>query len=231
MTGSTICEAEPMSDASRSRSVSTTGGESDSSQFVLWIDGVGTYCVCLGERVAIGGPSLGHSEGSTADISLLANLSRRHATVIRSADNYLLEAHGPTRVTDRDVLDRAYLQDGDRIELGESVQLRFRLPSALSASARLEFVSSHRPTRSIDGIILMADTCLLGPGNENHVPCPNWPGSVLIYRKEGGFWCKSRLDLFAGHRHIPGTWRLTPGDVITGPELRFHWEAASFGGL
>jgi hypothetical protein len=156
---------------------------------------------------------------------LLAGLSRRHATIIRAADGYFLEAHAPARVAGRDVCDRAFLNDGYDIELGASVRLRFRLPTALSASARLEFQSDHRPAHSVDSVILMDDTCLLGPGDENHVPCPDWPGTVLIVRKQQEMWCKSRLDVFVGERRAKDGLPIHSGDIVTGPDLRFRWEA------
>jgi hypothetical protein len=226
MFGSVLCEDEPMLDALWSQSGAGKRNAKDPQQYVLWIDGVGTYLMCLSECVTIGGPQSGTGNGKPADVSLLAHLSGQHASVIRSGDGYLLEAHAPTRLSGRDVLDRCCLCDGDEIQLGENVRLRFRLPSALSASARLEFVSTHRPRRSTDGVVLMDETCLLGSGSENHVPCPNWSDSVLIFRKKNELWCKSRLDLFVGDRHIRGGWRLNPGDIVTGPDLRFHLEAA-----
>lgn len=215
--------------ASRQDAVSTSGGDSGQSQYLLWIDGVGTFLLCLSDRITIGGPTLdGPTLGSSvADVALLANLSRKHVTIERSQDGYLLEAHSRTNVAGREVRDRTHLNDGYDIELGNGVKLRFRLPNALSSSARLEFVSDHRPAHSVDGIVLMADTCLLGPGNENHVQCPDWEGSVLLLRKEGTFWCKSRMDMFVDNQHASKEVPLNDGDIVTGPELRFRLELAS----
>ena len=41
----------------------------------------------------------------------------------------------------------------------------------LSASARLEMVSRHRTQPHVDGILLMAESCVLGPKWQNHVVC------------------------------------------------------------
>ncbi len=197
-------------------------------RYMIWIDGVGTYLLCLNDRVTVGRTNLpsSSSDGNEADIALLANLSRRHCSIIRSGEGYLLEAHGPTKVGNRDVNDRVHLNDGYEIELANSVKLRFCLPTALSVSARLEFVSDHRPSHTVDGVILMDDTCLLGPGNENHVRCPDWPGSVLLIQKDGHIWCKSRLDVFVGDQHVKDGVALETGDIVTGPEFRFRIEAA-----
>ena len=46
-----------------------------------------------------------------------------------------------------------------------------------------------------DGIVLMDDTCLLGPTQENHIRCRDWRESVLLYRRDGELWCKSRQEI------------------------------------
>ncbi len=190
--------------------------------FILWVDGVGTYLLSLADRLTVGGPTL---NGTASDLTLLANLSRRHASIIRTREGYFVEAHSSTTVADKEVYDRAHLNDGCEMQLGDSVQLRFRLPTELSASARIEFISDHRPSYSIDGVVLMDDTCLLGPGNENHIKCPDWPGAVLLYRKGQQLWCKSRLGVFVGDRHTVDGVPLSTGDIITGPDLRFRIES------
>jgi hypothetical protein len=73
----------------------------------------------------------------------------------------------------------------------------------------------------------MDETCLIGPGRENHVRCPDWPDSVVLYRGGGEFRCKSRCDLFAGTSPLREGDAIRPGDVITGSDaLRFRIEAA-----
>jgi hypothetical protein len=195
-------------------------------KFVIWIDQVGAFLLCLNETVTFGGPA---AEGVAADVALLANLSRRHVTFVRSGERYVLLAHAPTQVGDRPVHDRIDLNDGHEIALGGNVRFKFRLPSVMSGSARIEFVSDHRPARAADGVVLMHETCLVGPGPENHIRCPGWPGSVLLFRREGRLWCKSRDELFLGGRHAPEGGELEPGVVVTGPELRFRLEAVSRG--
>ncbi len=80
-----------------------------SDKFSIWIDRVGVFLLCLKNEVTFGGPA---AEGKVADISLLANLSRRHATFVRSGERYLLLAHAPVQVAGRAVHDRVDLSDG-----------------------------------------------------------------------------------------------------------------------
>src|SRR5260370_41664902 len=108
----------------------------------------------------LGGPA---AEGTPADVSFRATLSRRHATFVRSGERYLLLAHAPVQVAGRAVHDRVDLSDGYEVALGANVRLTFRLPSVMSGTARLDFASDHRAARSADGVVLMDETCLLGP--------------------------------------------------------------------
>lgn len=210
-----------MSDADRSLAA-TQPAQSSTAQadgrYMLWIDQVGAYLLCLGERTTIGGPAA----EALSEIPLMANLSRRHATFVRSGEGFVLEAHAPVTVGGRAVHDRADLSDGNEIALGASVRMRFRVPSAMSGTARLEFVSDHRPLRGADGVILMQDVCLLGAAAENHVHCPRWAESVVIFRREDRLYCKSRGELFIDGRHAPAGGELKAGSVITGGDFRFR---------
>ncbi|MGQ0636118.1 MAG: FHA domain-containing protein [Planctomycetaceae bacterium] len=191
-------------------------------RLILWIDSVGAYLVCLGSDLTIGGPG---TDGRAADLPLLANLSRLHVTLRRSGERYVLYAHSPTCVAGRPVHDVADLSDGYELLLGDSVRLRFRLPNVLSGSVRVEFLSDHRPARAADGVVLLDDTCLLGPAADNHIRCPGWPQTVLLFRRDGRLHCKARDDLFIDGRHCPTGGELAPGSVVTGSEIRFRVEA------
>jgi hypothetical protein len=188
---------------------------------MLWIDGVGAYLLCLGERTTFGGPQ---RDGKPADVTLLANLSGRHASIVRDREGYLLEPHAPTRVAGRSVDLRASLNDGYEIELG-GVRLRFRLPTVLSMTAAIDFVSDHRPPQSVDGVILMDETCLLGAGAENHIRCAGWNEGVLLLRRGGELCCKARGEILVDGRASIGTTPLRSGETVTGEDFRFRIEA------
>jgi hypothetical protein len=177
--------------------------------------------LCLGNEITIGGPA---QAGQAAEICLLANLSRRHATIVRRGEGYLLEAHAEVRVNGRSVESQAYLNDGYEIVLGESVGLRFRMPTVLSATATLDFISDHRPLQNIDGMILMEETCLLGPGGDHHVRCPTWTDAVLLFRKNDEFCLKSQSPIFVDGDPLGADGRLPAGKVVSGTEFRFRVE-------
>ncbi|MEN6494757.1 MAG: FHA domain-containing protein [Thermoguttaceae bacterium] len=154
-------------------------------RFFLWVDAVGGYWVCLGPEVTLGQPGAGRQ----ADIPILGDLSQQQARIRRDGEGYLIEALREVRVDGRRVERLASLADGSVIQLGPSVRLRFRRPHPLSATVRLDFLSRHRTEPSVDGVLLMADTCVLGPKAHSHVVCRDWAEEVVLYRHGDQLYC------------------------------------------
>ncbi len=150
-------------------------------QFLLWIDGVGGYLVCLGNRITLGQAT----PDTTVDVPLFADVSRLHAALTRDSEGYLLEAFRPVLVNGQPVL-RTLLRTGDRVTLGNCCQLQFRQPVPVSASARLDLVSGHRLRLGVDGVLLMADTLVLGPDPQAHVVIPELKQPVVLFRHKDG---------------------------------------------
>jgi hypothetical protein len=150
-------------------------------RFLLWIDGVGGYLVCLENRLTLGQAT----HESSVDVPLFADVSRQHASLTRESEGYLIEAVRALQVNGQPVA-KALLHDGDRITLGPSCQLQFRQPVAVSTSARLDLASGHRLPLAVDGVLLMADTLVLGPGEHVHVPMPDVPQPIVLFRTRDG---------------------------------------------
>ena len=146
-------------------------GEGDAlrGRFLLWADVVGGYLVCLNDEVVLGRAGA----DSAADVPLLGDLSRQHAVIIRDGDGYILKARQTTYVNGRKV-EAAPLRNGDVIRLGSTVEVEFHQPSPVSSTARLQVVSRHRLPLAVDGVILMAETCIVGPSKQAHIPAPNF---------------------------------------------------------
>jgi hypothetical protein len=157
------------------------------SRFLLWVDGVGGYLVCPSDEVVLGQPV----PGSQVDIPILGDISRRHARIRRDGEGYLIDPLRSVRLDGRPIERATTLADGNLIQLGESIRLRFRRPHALSRTARLEFVSHHRTQPSADAILLAAESCVLGPGANCHVVCRDWPHDVVLYRQADGWHCRA----------------------------------------
>ena len=162
-------------------------------RFLLWVDGVAGYLVCTGTRVTFGQAVL---EGGPVDVPLFADVSRVHADISRDGEGYLVESGKAAPVNGREVtrtvlvngkdVGRSVLAPGDRVTLGSTCQFLFHRPVSVSATARLELTSGHRLMLPVEGVLLMANEIILGPGPQAHVPVPDLPGRVLLYRSKDG---------------------------------------------
>lgn len=199
-----------------------TNGAAKDERMVLWIDAVGGFLVCLGDEIVLGRPA----EGPGVDVPILADLSRRHAVIRRDGEAYLLEAIRTTKVDGRPVQGVTSLADGSLIELGGAVELRFRRPHPLSASARLEIISGHKTVPHVDAILLMAESCVLGPAWHNHVVCRPWERDVVLFRQQNQLLCRSKAGLTVAGQPHTGSLPLSPGVRVEGEDLSFSVEAA-----
>jgi hypothetical protein len=189
-------------------------------RFLMWIDAVGGYLVCLGDTVSIG-------QGvpdCDVDMPIQGDLSRVHALIHRDGEGYLLEPVRGCSVNGRAAAGITALGDGDLITLGPSVQLTFRRPHPLSATARIELTSRHRTQPATDGIILMAESCVLGPGSTAHVACRQWTDDVVLTHQADQLHCRSRIALeIDGEIHSEGG-PITRSSVIAGEDFSLSLE-------
>ncbi len=187
-------------------------GARHDERFMLWVDAVGGYWVCLADAVVLGQPGT----EARLDVPILGDLSSRHARIRRDGEGYLIEAIHSTRVDGRPVQRIAPLGDGSTITLGDSVRLRFRRPHALSATARLDFLSRHRTEPGADAVLLMADACVLGPKPGSHVVCRRWPQELVLYRHDDALYCRSKAAFEVDGVECRGRARIGRNSRITG---------------
>lgn len=148
-------------------------------RLLVWIDGVGGYLVCLSDELLLGQPA----GSSGADIPILADLSRRHATIRREGEAYVLTPIHHVSIAGKQLTGPTLLTDDTLIELGEAVRLRFRKPHALSATAVLTLESHHKTDPAVDHILLMSESCVFGSGQHSHVQCRQWPDDFVLFRR------------------------------------------------
>lgn len=189
-------------------------------RFLLWVDGVGGYLVCLKSSVILG---RAEPKGN-ADVPLIADLSVRHARIVREDEGYCIEAFRPTWLNGRLVERMTLLPDACELRLGTATRLRFRRPHALSVSARLEYLSGHRTVPTTDGILLMADHLLLGPKSRCHVTCRDWRDEAVLFRQGDQLICKSRGGFNVDGRPAQGRALLRPNSQVQGEDWSFTLE-------
>lgn len=200
-------------------------------RWLLWMDGVGAWLILIGDEITLGrsggtSPLLKQTQPGKeeADIAMTGNLSRRHVTFRRDADAWLLQPHSVVTMGGRSIQREQLLQDDCELALNQSVKLAFQLPTPLSLSARLTVRSEHRLSMPVSGAVLMAETCLLGSGTENHIRCPAWPGTVILIRSPHGLSVKSRMPLTSDGTSLTGTTPIRHGQIIRGHDLQLRFE-------
>ena len=191
-----------------------------SPRFFLWVDAVGGYLVCLGDEIVLGQAI----PGTNNEVPILADLSRRHAKIRRERGEYLIEPCKSVSVNGREIQSRALLIDGVEIELAGSVKIRFRQPHVLSASARLDFVSGHRTQPTADAIVLMAESCVLGPRKGNHIVCRDWSDDVVLYRQDEELFCRAAEPIEIDDVVHDGRGRVTQKSRVVGSDFALSLE-------
>lgn len=158
-------------------------------RLLLWIDGVGGFLICLSSRI-----TFGQATGDApVDVPIFADVSRMHATLNRDQEGYLIEAARPLLVNGQ-AQTRSLLRPGDRVTLGQSCQFLFQQPVPVSTSAKLEIASGHRLPYAIDAVLLMAESLVLGPGQQVHVALPDRKTDLVIFRHKDGLGLKCSGD-------------------------------------
>ena len=195
---------------------------------MLWIDGVGGYLVCWGERVVLGQPvsGTGNSVPGNAgpEIGIWGDLSRQHAAIARVGDGYTLEPLRTTRLDGRSLNETTLLADGQVIQLGDSVRLNFCQPHPWSRSARLELASHHRPQPAADGVLLAAEVLILGSGRHCHVVCPSWQQEILLVRQGDEWSIRSTGELLQGTNRLENPARIEWNTSLQAGETRLTLE-------
>ncbi len=190
------------------------------SRLLLWVDAVGGFYVCQGNEIRVG-QAVPDSE---IELPLLADLSRHHATIRRDEEGYMIEPIRDVRINGQAVVQASWLNDGALVEMGPALKMRFRRPHPLSAMARLDFVSNHRTQPSASAVLLLSDTCVMGPGPRNHVICRHWPHDVVLYRQHGGLYCRGETAFEIDGKRYEHQGPLTLHSHVSGEQFSFSLE-------
>ncbi|MCE9530953.1 MAG: hypothetical protein K8T89_07500 [Planctomycetes bacterium] len=191
-------------------------------RFFLWIDGVGAWLVCLNSRVSLGQAS---PEGGPIDVPLFADVSRIHASLSRDSESYSLE-------TSRDVLlngrptSRGVLQSGDRLSLA-TCSLAFALPVPGCLSATLTPEGGRRLPYAVDGVLLMADMLVLGPGEKVHVRMPDLAQPLYLFRQKDSLGIRWQGEFSIGGERCKDRAMLPPQGSVSSEAFTFAIEPVS----
>ena len=161
------------------------------SSFLIWVDGVGGYLVCT-KPINFIGQAI---DGASVSIPLQADVRQRHARLETIAGQHLIQPLGPVAIDGREVpVDEAIaIKTGQQITLGDKVRLAYRQDHPLSKSARLDFASRHRTLPWSDGVVLAAQSIILGPNPNNHIFCPSWKSDLVLFRRGDTWFAKCKI--------------------------------------
>ena len=198
---------------------------------LLWVDHVGSYLICLDNKVSIGG----HGYDRVPMIPVCADLPRLHAEFCIDSEGFWLEtSHSNVFLNGRRVQQRSeLLQHGDRITLGETCELQFLRPQPLLQTAVVRITSGHRLPLAIEAVILMGQQVIFGWHPQAHIPLsrlsakPAPPGDLCLCRSPEGLGVRvpdgEQFTIHCGDQvHMCRGWGLVS------PGFRVEWTFCSF---
>ena len=181
---------------------------------VLWIDGIGGFLVCLAPRVAVGQAATADGQ---VDIPIFADISRLHGYISRDSEGYLFEALRPATLRGQPVT-RTLLRDQDVLTLGSQCQVQFHQPIAITLPA------GHRLPMGLDGVLLMAETLLMGNTVDAHIQVPSMARPVALLRKKDELFVQSAQDFEVDGVAHRGRCSLMLDSTVSGVDWRFTLE-------
>lgn len=186
--------------------------ETPARNFLLQVDGVGSFVVSQKAVVTIG-PANGES---AADVALLADAATPRIVISRADGDYFLRSAAAINVNDRPTTG-TLLSDGDKIALSPRCRLTFRRPNAASGTAALDLSGARLARGDIRRIILLDREILIGPGASAHVRCDELTGvAVLQATGDAGTFSLRSADAV----QVDGKAADKPGIICLGQHVR-----------
>jgi len=183
---------------------------SPAPRFLLCVDDAGQYLVVLGSRATVG-----HAQSGLADLPILGDVGPRHAaferrTSLRGGSAWRIRPLGRerVRVAGKDVgPSGVQLVDGDRILLGQNVELRFRAPDPASSSVLLDMLHGIDCEGAAHVILFGRDPggrLRVGGADQRHVRVPNCPHELELVHDDARLFVEARLAARERAERNPG---------------------------
>lgn len=187
---------------------------------ILWIDGVGGFLLLDRDEVLIGQAI----SSAAVDVGIVGDLSRQAAAIRRAEGDYLLQPLQPMKLDEQAVERPQLLHDHAVMQFGDRIRLEFTKPSPLSASARLDLVSLNRFKPNVDAVLLLSDSCIIGPNPGSHVHCPNWQAELLLFRHGENWFFRTLEDVNVDGKPTQGQIPLVAGMRMDGDDFSLSIE-------
>ena len=158
-----------------------------SSEFVMQIDGIGSFLVLRENKITIGPVS----SSARPAVGLMANPNLPVATIERIEDDYFIRSSSPISINGTAVTEKL-LVDGDRIALSVRCSMKFLVPNPASTTAILLLSGTRLGRADVREVILMDRDILIGPGKGNHIPAESLNETVTFYSHNGRLLSKAK---------------------------------------
>jgi hypothetical protein len=190
------------------------------SRFMIWVDGVGGFLVCTGNR-----NSIGQAVPMTqVAIPIIGDIDQLHARIESIDGGHLLQPIGSVEMENSNIVEPVALIHNRTFKLGESVSLRYRKPHSYSTTALIDFESRHRTSPWSDAVIIAGNTILLGPSRSHHVFCPTWEREVILIRREGQWFCRCQAAISIDSVDVASEGLLNSSSRVEGEDFSFSLE-------
>ena len=152
------------------------------SRWRLWIDGCGGYLLLTGLQWGVGGLS----RESNADICVQSDWPRLAGQISRQGADYFWQGRSSS---DSKIL----LIDGMPVPVQGSALMVLGKPSQLSDTVVLSLNAPHRFDQHVDGVVLVRETVLVGPGSDCHLRCREASDRAILQLKDNQWYAKAGL--------------------------------------
>ncbi|MCF7958499.1 MAG: hypothetical protein K9M57_08640 [Phycisphaerae bacterium] len=182
--------------------------------FIVQVDGVGSYLVMRNHQVKIGAIS----SAANPDLGLVAEPDLPVATIARADEDYFLRTKNKIRINNVEVTEKL-LANGDSIHLSPRTGFKFTRPNSASGTAMIELTSARVPYPDVRRVILMDREIVIGPGPGSHIRNDQCPQSVVLYLKDDGVYCRTKELITIDNTPASGNNQLPIGKAIQAGQI------------
>lgn len=165
------------------------------SEFVMQMDGIGSYLVFRESRLTIGPIS----SSARPMLGLMAEPNLPVVSIERADADYFVRAESLIQVNGEAVTEKL-LADGDVIALSARCRLRFRLPNPASTTAVLLLSGARLGRPDIRHILLMGRDVLVGPYTNHHVQTEHLDETITFFEQNERLLCRASQPVTVDER-------------------------------